>query len=295
MDPQESAFKAKCTMPYADKNLRCSERVSLKLRIRLLGISEGRQDFAEEGYTVDVSRHGASIAVDRQLRVGQKVKIERVGVGKGAQAQVVDHKATTSKGHIFGLSLADSEADLWNVAFPPETERQKAVLRILLRCIACGQLEVSYLNEFDSELFLAHHSVARLCGQCGGWTTWNQPYAHTPGEPDQSVEANSPERRSRYFLAPGTRNQRSFDRLPVDIVGCIRHPSFGIEVVLVNNLARGGLSFYSSSHYPESARLEMAIPYTSKAPNIYSLVRIVGCRPEGKHKDLTEYRAVYLT
>jgi hypothetical protein len=95
-------------------------------------------------------------------------------------------------------------------------------------------------------------------------------------------------------LAPGTRDQRSYDRLPVNTVGCIRDPAFGIEVVLVNNLARGGLSFYSASHYPEGARLEMAIPYTSKAPNIYSLVRIVGSRPEGKNKNWTEYRAVYL-
>jgi hypothetical protein len=288
------ALQAESTLPYGDKNLRSSERVSLKLPIRLLGISESRQDFAEVGYTVDVSRHGVSITVDRQLRVGQKVKIERIGVGKGAQAQVVDHKASTSEGHIFGLALADSEADLWNVAFPPETERQKAVLRILLRCISCGQLEVSYLNEFESGLFLAHHSVARLCRQCAGWTTWNQPYSHIPAEPDQSPDANSPERRSRYFLAPGTRDQRSYDRLPVNTVGCIRDPAFGIEVVLVNNLARGGLSFYSASHYPEGARLEMAIPYTSKAPNIYSLVRIVGSRPEGKNKNWTEYRAVYL-
>jgi hypothetical protein len=288
------AFKAKCTQPSADKNLRCSDRVSLKLPIRLSGSSEGCQDFAEEGYTVDVSRHGVSISVYRQLLVGQKVKIERIGVGKGAQAQVVDHKATTSEGYVFGLELADSEADLWNVAFPPETEREKAVLRILLRCIACGQLEVSYLNEFESELFLAHHSVARLCRQCAGWTTWNQPYGHVSAQSDRLAEANGQERRSRYFLAPGTRNQRSHDRLPVNTVGCIRHPALGIEVVLVNNLARGGLSFYSASDYPEGARLEMAIPYTSKAPNIYSLVRIVGCQREAKNKNLTEYRAVYL-
>lgn len=39
--------------------------------------------------------------------------------------------------------------------------------------------------------------------------------------------------------------------------------------------------------------METAIPYTSKAPHVFSLVRIVGARRE-KKGSLTEYRAAYL-
>ena len=39
--------------------------------------------------------------------------------------------------------------------------------------------------------------------------------------------------------------------------------------------------------------METAIPYTSKAPHVVSLVRIVAARRE-KKGSLTEYRAAYL-
>ena len=65
------------------------------------------------------------------------------------------------------------------------------------------------------------------------------------------------------------------------------------EVVLVSSLAREGVNFFSPNQHPEGASIEMAIPFTSKAPNIFSLVRIIRARRE-KHGGLTEYRAAYL-
>ena len=76
-------------------------------------------------------------------------------------------------------------------------------------------------------------------------------------------------------------------------MGRIRNLSLGNEVVLVSRLARDGVNFFSSNHYPEGASMETAIPYTSKAPPVFSLVRIVGARRE-KKGSLTEYRAAYL-
>lgn len=65
--------------------------------------------------------------------------------------------------------------------------------------------------------------------------------------------------------------------------------SLGNEVVVVSSLAREGVNFFSSNHYPEGASIAMAIPYTSKSPKVFSLVRIVGPRRE-KKGSLTEYR-----
>jgi hypothetical protein len=86
---------------------------------------------------------------------------------------------------------------------------------------------------------------------------------------------------------------RPDQRFRTETVGCIRNLSFGNEVVLVSRLAREGVNFFSSNRYPEGASMEMAIPYTSKAPNVFSLVRIFGARRE-KKGSLTEYRAAYL-
>ena len=270
------------------KNLRQSERVLLTLPIRISGTGEYGKEFVEEGHTVDVSRQGATIMVDRELRPGQNIKIQRMGVFKEAMARVVGQIIREGHGFLCGIALVDPNVDLWDISFPAAGEADKAVLRALLRCVACGQLEVSYLNEFESDLFLYHRSIARICERCGGWTTWTPPYGQISPEPHGPVETGS-----CRVLAPGTRNKRSHDRVQVDAVGSVRHQTLGTEVVIVGNLARGVLSFYSASTYAEGSSVEMAVPYTSKMPNIYVPARIVSSR-KGTDKGFIEYGVSYL-
>lgn len=272
--------------PSLNKNLRHSDRVFLNLRVRISSAAERGEDFLGEGQTIEVSQDGASILVDGNLSIGQTIKVRRVGVNKEAVARVVGYyKDQVSNARVFGIVLTESKANLWDIVFPTTTDLDKTVLRALLRCIACGRLEVAYLNEFESDLFLNHHSVARLCGQCGGWTTWIRPYGNVSVSPEGAEESSVPD--------SGIQNHRSHERLRAETVGCIRNSALGNGVVLVSDLGREGLSFFSSNQYAEGTTIEMAIPYTSKAPNIFSLARIVGAR-KGKDRNLTEYRATYL-
>ena len=276
-----------------DNNQRESDRVFLSLHIRVCGIAEHGRDLWEEGRTVDVSRRGAAIMADLEMHAGQNIKIQRVGSGKEATARVVGRLPGWSEARVFGVALLDAAANLWDIAFPAAPEREKAVLRALLRCIACSRLEVTYLSEFEADLFLRHHCISRTCASCGGWTTWTRPFGHTSTDPHVPVELDSEIQGSQRFLANGKQNLRSHNRIQVEAVGCVRHSSLGNEVVLVRDLARGGLSFYSANHYPEGTRMEMAVPYASRAPNIYSQAKIVSSR-KGAGKGLIEYGVAYL-
>lgn len=280
-------------LPAVDKNLRESDRVFLSLHIRVAGIAEHGKDLWEEGRTVDVSRRGAAIMVDLELYPGQHIRIQRVGLGKESAARVVGRSVRRSETHVFGVALLDPAANLWDIAFPASPDLEKAVLRALLRCIACGRLEVTYLSEFEADLFLRHHCISRTCANCGGWTTWTRPFGHTSTDPHIPVELDSELQGSQQFLAGGKQNTRSHPRIQVEAVGCVRHSTMGNEVVLVRDLARGGLSFYSGNNYPEGSRMEMAVPYASRAPNIYAPARIVSSR-KGAGKGLIEYGVAYL-
>jgi hypothetical protein len=279
--------------PVLKKNLRRSERVFLSLRLRVSAPSERGEEFLGEGKTIDVSHAGASIMVDRDLRVGQTIRIQRVRANKEALARVVGcYKDHSAAGSVFGVALSNNQINPWDIVFPPAAGQEEAVLRSLLRCVACGRLEVTYLNEFESDLFLNHHSVPRLCGQCGGWTTWIRPYGNISPGSDASIAGDSAQWETEDPELQNLKN-RSEPRLRTETVGCIRNLSQGNEVVLVSSLAREGVDFFSPNKYPEGASIEMAIPYTSRAPNIFSLVRIVRARRE-KQGGLTEYRAAYL-
>jgi len=233
--------------PVLKKNLRRSERVVLSLRIRVSAPLERGEEFLGEGQTIDVSQDGASIMVDRDIRVGQTIKIRRVGANKEALARVVgcyeDHRAA---GRVFGVALNDDQINLWDIVFPPAAGLEDAVVRSLLRCVACGRLEVSYLNEFESDLFLNHHNVPRLCGQCGGWTTWTRPYGNIRLGSDASVSGDSAQGEAQDPELENLKN-RSEQRLRTETVGCIRNVSHGNEVVLVSSLAREGVNFFTSS------------------------------------------------
>jgi PilZ domain-containing protein len=270
--------------PAPETNHRQSDRVFLTLPIRVSCIRGRSEVFVEEGQTIDISRHGATIRVDRELFAGEIVKVQRLdGVGKEVMAQVVGRVARGSDGHLFGLTICDAAvANPWGIVFPAVAEMENAVLRALLRCVSCERTEVTYLNEFEADLLLCHHYISRPCEQCGGWTTWNRPHDHPSAGPIAAA-------------VPGTQNRRSHGRIHVEAVGCVRHPVLGNEVVVVRELARGGLSFFSPTKYPDGLRVEIAVPYSSKAPNIYSPARIVGSRNgAGKESLGYEYGVAYL-
>jgi PilZ domain len=263
--------------PAPATNHRQSDRVFLTMPIRVSCIRGRGEVFLEEGQTIDISRQGATIKVDRELFAGEIIKVQRLdGLGKEVMARVVGRVARGSEGHLFGLMILDHTiANPWGIVFPAAADMDNAVLRALLRCVSCERTEVTYLNEFEADLLLGHHYISRLCEDCGGWTTWNRPHDYLSGG---TVAATT----------PGTQNRRSHGRMHVEAVGCVRHPALGNEVVVVRELARGGLSFFSATKYPEGSRVEIAVPYSSRAPNIYSPARIVGSR-NAVSKGLLEY------
>jgi len=62
--------------------------------------------------------------------------------------------------------------------------------------------------------------------------------------------------------------------LRTETVGCIRNRSLGNEIVLVSGVTREGVNFFSFNQYREGASIEMAIRYTSRAPNVILLVEL---------------------
>src|SRR5882762_7702872 len=100
-----NAAKAEPTLVSAQgKNTRQSERVLLTLPVRISGAGEYGKEFAEEGHTVDVSRQGATIMVDRELRPGQNVKIQRIGLSKEAMLGFVGQIFSQTKACLYGIA-----------------------------------------------------------------------------------------------------------------------------------------------------------------------------------------------
>lgn len=266
--------------PTARKQRR-SERISLSLPIRVSGQDTNGQQFLEDNRTILVSRHGASVALEAELATGQEVNIRCGSTGKEALARVVGQTGGKPGSHIYSLGILSPNVNFWGIEFPPPEESTKAVARLVLECSLCQARELAYLDELETEVFQANQAIAWYCKGCTRWTLCKQAL------PESSHEEVSP--RPRLLRR---QNERQEVRIPLHLTACVRLPRTGEEVVVTENISRGGFCFKSKEQYRVGSRIEISAPYTPGALNVFSSARIVGVQDlpdEGR----TQYRVAY--
>jgi hypothetical protein len=89
-----------------------------------------------------------------------------------------------------------------------------------------------------------------------------------------------------------SQNRRKRHRIPTRASAGIREMGLPEEIVVCENLSRGGLSFRSRKHYLRGSRIEIALPYSPGSGNIFVPARIV--RVE-RLQGLFRYGAAYIS
>ena len=255
---------------------RRSDRISIAIPIRVFGTEITGQDFSETTQTHLLSRHGAAILLKSRLAPMQQVTIHNLGNGKETTARVIGQMGGRPEGHIYGVTLLDAKLNLWNINFPPLSEAEKAIFRLLLECNGCGQRELVYLEKLESEVFEANRCLTRHCNRCKESTVWAlAPHdfaAERQGVDEQPLREAGKEPDSR----PATRNNRKHARVQMKTTACIFQPGFAVEeIVAVENISRGGMSFRSANPYYLGSIIEVAAPYTKGAANVFVPARVV--------------------
>ena len=117
-----------------------------------------------------------------------------------------------------------------------------------------------------------------MCDVCSANTVWEP-------VPDKTL----PEE----LLATGkNREKRKYGRINMKTVACIGPLGPEADIVEVVNISRKGICFRSSQTYHEDSWVQIAVPYTQGAVNIFVTGCIVRCRKISN--DLTEYGVDYV-
>ncbi len=74
--------------------------------------------------------------------------------------------------------------------------------------------------------------------------------------------------------APRTRDDRKYVRLSLQMKAFIRDPQGWEEIVVTENISRGGFRFRTKKHYTEGWKIQIALPYSECGYNIFSSARI---------------------
>ena len=258
--------------------LRRSDRVSLTLLLEASGRDVRGQEFKDPSRTLLINRTGAVIVLDRELTPDQRIHLRRQAPSEAhreSDARVVGQFGRQKDGYLYGIEIL-GEKDLWGIEFPPITESSDAVARMLLECSYCRSREVAYLNEVELRGFEANRGIARHCKTCGVPSIWTQ----APHEDEKKLAARAARARKAAESAGSAKveseqRERQRLRLKTRLSACIRLANADDELAVCEDISPIGMCFRSKRRYDVDTPVEVAVPYSPDAANIFLPARIV--------------------
>lgn len=101
-------------------NRRRSQRVLMKLPVRVSGQGSGALFFEEDTYTLAISAHGALIAIAAAVYRGQRFTLSNVQTKAALECVVVHVDKTPGEQTRVGVEFMLPNQTFWRVAFPPK-------------------------------------------------------------------------------------------------------------------------------------------------------------------------------
>ena len=251
------------------EGIRQSDRISLRLHVEASWFGNDGTAVKQTAETLLVSRNGGVVRLTEKLFPGQEITLHRKLEGdqsKAARARIMAEIDREGDGFLYAIAILEPRVDFWDIEFPSVQKADEALARMLMECSFCQRREVVYLNEMELKSFEIRRCIARVCRHCDSPSIWVE--AHSDSK---SVDRITPEAVPEDRVVP----RRNRARVKARVLACIRRRGFQEEVVVCEDLSKGGISFRSRNKYPEGTRLEVAVPYTPGAGAIFVPIRIV--------------------
>lgn len=260
----------------ASASLRRTDRVSLTLLLEASGKNASGQEFKAPARTLLINRSGAVIILDQELAPDQFIHLQRRAPHEShrkGQVRVVGQFGRQKDGHLYGIEMPDASMDLWGIEFPETAESTEAVARMLLECSYCRSREVAHLNEMELRGFETNRGIARHCKTCGVPSIWTQ----APHEEEEKLTPRKRRGSDPQSSVPESGEQRDRQRLRLKtrLTACIRQSGADDELAVCEDISPIGMCFRSKRRYAADATIDVAVPYSPDAANIFLPARVV--------------------
>lgn len=278
---------------------RGSDRISLTVLLETSGTDSHGNEFKEPAKTLMVSRNGAMIISNRELKPEQHIHIQRRAPAEAhrqSRARVVNQMGRQRDGFLYSVEILDADVDMWGVEFPPESANVEAVAKMLLECTYCHLREVTYLNEMELRAFEINRGIARHCNQCNVPSIWIQvPHEEEKKPSSRSSKAKRPPESTDSKPIDAEQRERQRVRLQTRLTACIRQRGEDDELAVCEDISPIGMCFRSKRRFDVNTPIEVAVPYSPDSANIFLPARVVYSEElpkAGLFRHGTEYRRV---
>ena len=292
----------------SSEGVRRSSRIPKEIAILLTGSDIEGKVFSEQTKTVLLSRHGAGIVSRYKLSAEQELILRRLDTNKETEVRLVGQIGVEGEVYTYGVAFLDSTNDFWGMQFPTPSEEEKQTHVVLMECGSCQTRETVEQSDLESDVYLVNEGIVRYCKNCGSSTFWKRGseegvevpavvemvQSRSVGWVDEEEEAPAPVSvavsqvpaaapiaaapvvvAAPVEIAPAARPKRKHVRTKVSFKACIRSFTNGDDVVICEDVSRGGLCFKSRKPYVEKFKVEVAAPYTAGTENFFTPAEIV--------------------
>jgi PilZ domain len=257
------------SMSTLSDGLRQSDRVSFRIPVEASWATAEGATFTQTVETLLVSRNGGVLHFTEKLETSQELHLRRHLNGdhwKKTRARVVAEIDQDATGYLYAIHILEPRSDFWDIDFPSPNKAEEALARLLMECSFCQRREVVYLNELQLKSFEVRRCVARHCRHCDSPSIWIESVSEVAAPESDGTRPAVEDR-----VVP----RRNRTRIKARVLACIRRRGFAEEVVVCEDLSKGGISFRSRNQYAENSRVEVAVPFTPGTGAIFVPIRIV--------------------
>jgi hypothetical protein len=106
------------TQHFRSIERRRTARVALCVDLIVHGELESSGKFKAEARTLSVSRHGGMMALEPEVRIGQKLMLINVNSGQKAECKVVSAKPVRDGKRNVAFEFVPAEINFWKMYFP---------------------------------------------------------------------------------------------------------------------------------------------------------------------------------
>jgi len=258
---------------------RKSERVLLRIPIRVEGKDTLGSAFEETTYTLVVNRSGGLIIVSNPLEPGAVIKITSLRNQMSCFFQVVERAARSLSGSLeWGVKCLEPEAEIWGVHFPTRTEEpsQADLIHALLECQECFSREMAALTVPQYRRLAAQSSLPRPCPKCSATTDWKLGFIE--GELEE-VLPSLPAPSASGLTPQGEAEKRRDKRLAVKLPLVVRLPDGSEETSATENISKSGLCFACNLEMQTGDRVYVRVGLDSPEEQRDISARVMWRRP----------------
>ncbi len=268
------------------------DSISASIPIHVSWTDRNGKSLSSDARTVSISRAGATIVLAQKLDPPQEIRIRDVEASRESCARVLGVVGGDFEWRIYGVVFVDAAADFWGKELPPDLPAETGRPKVCLECASCSRRAIVSLNDIEDEVLKVRQLTNRMCETCATWTVWSFADYDASPERDNEVRTAKSEVQEEAQAQESGANKRKQVRIQTKANACVRYRGVKEEVVRVKDASRGGFRFVSEHYYDVGFAIDVAMPYTVNAANIFVPARIMW-RREIKRLDRLEYGVAY--